>query len=506
MKDSPVPSPPEISPDRQLPAGHETKLIESHEQHENRGRAPRGLGAIASGAVIVLAALLVFGLIRHYREQKVVEAAALDEERALPIVNVVKVRPAASVTSQLLPGNMTPLTEAYIYARANGYVLKRYHDIGDRVKRGDLLAVIEAPDLDQQVEQARASLAQAGQQVGQASQQVENARSQEEIARITWERYKALVQHGAVSKQDADQMYATYRSAVASTKAAQANVSAAEQNVQANQANVNRQFVLQSFEHVRAPFSGVITARNFDVGALVGASGGTQGSSSTPLGGTQSSGSQGNAGASGNSLGGVAPSSGTGATPATGVGSGELFRIAQIEALRILVNVPQESASAIRVGQVATVFVQEFPTEKFQGKVTRTANAIDLISRTLLVEVDLLNPQQKLLPGTYAQVQIDNVRAKPPMLVPGDSIIAGANGIQVAVAGEIEERDGQLGRHPPNAKQIHLRTVQVGRDYGPQIEIISGLIGSEQVVVNPGDDVQDGAIVKAVPAASGGKR
>ena len=449
---------------------------------DNRGRAPQRLRWIVFGVGALLLVLLLFGLLRHYRQQKVVEAAAHEEESALPIVNVAKVRRAPASTAQLLPGNMTPLTEAYIYARANGYVSQRYVDIGDRVTKGQLLAEIEAPDLDQQVQQARAALAQAEHQVVQAKGAYESAKSQEDLAHITWDRYKVLQEHGAVAKQDADQQYTNYRSGVANVESAQANISAAEQNVTANRANLERLIVLQAYEHVRAPFTGVITARNFDIGALVGSSGGTQGASTSPSGGTQIAGGEGNAGTSG----GAAPTStGTGGSLGT---TGELFRVAQINVLRILINVPQESAPFIHVGEPATVMVQELPDQTFKARVTRTSNAIDLATRTLLTEVDVENPGQKLLPGMYAMVQIENVRDNPPLLVPGDAVIGNASGVQVAVV----ERG--------NPSKIHIQNVKIGRDYGPEIEIVNGLHGGESVVVNPGDIVQEGAAVKPVEA------
>ncbi len=475
-----------------LEAGHEPKLIENGK--ESRGQAPPHMRLIVMVAGIALLALLLFGMLRHYRQQKVVEAAAHQEEESLPIVNVTKVQQSPSATTQSLPGNMTPLTESYIYARSTGYIKKRYVDIGDRVVKGQLLAEVEAPDLDQQVDQARAALTQAEHQVVQAKQQLDSAISQEKFAHVTSDRYTKLLADGAVARQDADQNYTTYQSASAAVGAARANVSAFEQNVEANRANLNRLIALQGFEYVRAPFSGVITARNFDVGALVGASGGTQGASSTPMGGTQESGSAGNSGASGSS----SSSSTTGTVGSASGSGGELFRMAQLSTLRILVNVPQESAPSIKVGQSASVFAQGYPNQSFPGRVTRTSNSIDLNTRTLLTEVDVQNPHEMLLPGTYAQVQIEHVRLNPPLLVPGDSIIAGTAGLQVAILTDVKQQESQQQQHhyPSDAKQIHIVTVQVGRDYGAEIEILSGLQAGEEVVVNPSDVVQEGAVVK----------
>lgn len=483
---------PEAAEPRLLEPGHEPKLIESGK--ESRGHAPPHMRLIVMVVGIALLALLLFGMLRHYRQQKVVEAAAQQEEESLPIVNVTKVQKSPSATTQSLPGNMTPLTESYIYARSTGYIKKRYVDIGDRVQKGQLLAEVEAPDLDQQVDQARAALTQAEHQVVQAKQQLDSAVSQEKFAHLTSDRYTKLLADGAVARQDADQNYTTYQSASAAVGAAQANVSAFEQNVEANRANLNRLITLQGFEYVRAPFSGVITARNFDVGALVGASGGTQGASSTPMGGTQESGSAGNSGASGSS----SSSSTTAGTVGSASGSGgELFRMAQVSTLRILVNVPQESAPSIKVGQTASVFAQGYQDQSFPGRVTRTSNSIDLNTRTLLTEVDVQNPHEMLLPGTYAQVQIEHVRLNPPLLVPGDSIIAGTAGLQVAILTNVKEEPQERQHHyPPDAKRIHIATVQVGRDYGAEIEIVSGLQAGQEVVVNPSDVVQEGAVVK----------
>jgi len=491
--------------DHQLPAGKEQKLLQApdhdspgHDGYgQTPGRPPARLRWIVTALVILLLAALAFGLLRHYHQQKVVEAAAKQEEASLPVVSAAQVTRSPSLTSQLLPGNTTPLTEAYLYARATGYVTKRLADIGDRVKKGQLLAVIEAPDLDQQVRQARASLSQAEHQVGQAQQQLENALSQEQLAKVTWERYKVLLEHGAVARQDADQQYTNYKSASATVGAAQANVNAAQQNVQANRANLDRLIALQSFEYIRAPFTGVITARNFDVGALINGSGGSQGGSTTPNGGTELSGAAGNAGASGS-----APSA-TSSTPGSGPtgSSGELFRMAQIGVLRILINVPQDDAHSIRVGEHATVFVQNFPNHRFDGQVTRTANSVDLVTRTMLTEVDVPNPEGILFPGMYGQVQLENVRANPPLVVPGDSLITNANGLQVAVLTDIDRSQENARNYPPDARRIHIRNVQVGRDYGAEIEITSGLQQGEYVVLNPSDDVQEGAIVKPAVAA-----
>lgn len=486
-----------------LPPAAEPKLLEAPRQNEP-GKKPadsrRRYIIWGAAAIIFLGALFLFGYWRHHRTQKAAAEAAEKEKQTLPIVNVTKVRRAPNASELLLPGNITPITEAYIYARASGYVRQRYVDIGDRVRQGQLMAEIEAPDLDQQVVQARASLAQAQQQAQQTRAQLDSARSQQEFTRVTWERYKVLVEHGAISRQDADNQYTAYKSASSAVAASQANVAAADQNVNANRANVERLVALQSYLKVRAPFDGVVTARNFDVGALISSNGATLGASSSPSGGSQTSAGGGNAGTSGStSL--VAPQGGSGS--GSGGGVGEMFRVAQIHTLRILINAPQENSTSIIVGQPARVFVEQFSKEQFHGKVTRTSNAVDPNTRTLLTEVQVQNPRQILLPGMYAQVQLSHERSDPPLLVPGDSVISRAEGIQVAVLKDLEHgaKDKEGKPYPEGAKRVHIQKVEVGRDYGAEMEVTRGLQGWEHVIVNPGDVVEEGAVVQAAAAA-----
>jgi RND family efflux transporter MFP subunit len=435
--------------------------MDSNYQKASQPRAGR-VGWIAVLVVLLLAALFVFGYQRRHRIETVAASAAQRQHDDLPVVNVEKVHRAAATSELLLPGNITPVTQAFIYARASGYVRRRLVDIGDHVKQSQLLAEIESPELDQQVQQARAALAQAGQQAQQSQHELENSRSQLELARVTWDRYKVLAAHGAIARQEADQQQATFRSATAAVSAAESNVNAAGQNVRANQANLDRLIAMQAFENVRAPFSGIITARNFDVGALISISG------------TQNTGT-------------------------SGGGGNEMFRIAQIGTLRILVSVPQENAPAVKVGQPATVLVAEFSKRRFQGRVARTANSLDMNTRTMLTEVQLSNPDGALLPGMYAQVQLTSSRADPPLLAPGDSLITSANGLSVAILADLKPGHA----YPADAKSVHIQKIEVGRDYGPEIEVTSGLEGWEYVIVNPGDGVEEGAVVQPAAAPRG---
>src|ERR1019366_984778 len=230
-------------------------------------------------------------------------------------------------------------------------------------------------------------------------------------------------------------------------------------------ANLDRMLALQDYKNVRSPVAGVVTARNIDTGYLISSSGAAQGNSPLDLPGAPGSGGQ---------------------SPAAG---NEMFRVAQVGTLRILINVPQTSSPGIMIGMPVRVTVNEFPGRNFTGKVTRTASTLDPNSRTMQAQIDIANVDGKLMPGMYTQVYLQTHRDSPPLLVPGDSIMAGPGGMQVAILLEEPGKEG--------VRKIHLQTVQLGRDYGPQTEIIGGLDGSETVVVNPGDEVREGNVVKA---------
>jgi RND family efflux transporter MFP subunit len=405
--------------------------------------------------VAIVVAVGLAGYLPKKQREESANALAASEKSTLPVVSVTRVKRAAQDTEVVLPGTISALVEASIYARASGYVKKRYVDIGDRVKSGQLLAEIEAPELDQQVAQARAVLGQTQQQLGQGKASLLQTQSQRDLAKITSERYVKLVARGAVALQDADTQQANYKTAEALVSAQEANVRAAEENVRQAQANLDRVLALQDYKNVRAPFTGIVTARNVEVGSLIAANGGGQTST-----------------ANGN----------------------EMYRIAQIDTVRILENVPQANAPGILVGMPTEINVVEYPSRKFMGKVARSSNSLDPNSRTMLVEVQVNNKDGKLLPGMYANVRFRSHRDVPPFLVPGDAVIAGAAGNRVAVT---LDEPGQT------AKKIHLLPVTMGRDFGTATEILAGLDGSESVVINPGDDVIEGALVKAEMSSEG---
>jgi RND family efflux transporter MFP subunit len=423
-------------------------LVEAGEQDAGRppeevlpeprpGRTRRRGLLVACALGIPLLALLLVGYLPKRRRQQALEAAARSQRDSLPTVNVVRVERAPARTDLLLPGNVQAFTDSPIYARADGYLGRRHVDIGDRVKAGQVLAEIETPDLDEQVRQARASLLQARAALAQAQANLAQAQSTEHLANVTADRWSVLVSRGVLARQDGDQKQADYEVAVATRKAQEANVNAARNSVSAAEANLGRLLELQGFKKVTAPFSGLITARNVDVGALI---------------------------TSGNASG------------------KELFHLAAINVVRIFINAPQSSAPFIRTGQPADVSVEQLPGRTFSGKVTRTADSLDPGSRTLLTEVDAPNPDSALLPGMYAEVRLVNVRTQPPLLVPGDALVTRPDGIRVAVVDD--------------GNRVRFQEVRPGRDFGTETEILSGLKRGELVVVNPTDQVREGVEVK----------
>jgi RND family efflux transporter MFP subunit len=336
-----------------------------------------------------------------------------------------------------LPGTMQAVTEAPILARADGYLKKRTVDIGDRVTAGQVLAEIDAPELDQQIRQAGAAVEQAQAAIEQAQANLEQGKANRDLARINADRRTALEQQGITPKQDGDQYRAQFVASTANVQALEKAISAQRSNLAAAQANLARLQEVQNYRSVKAPFDGVITLRNVDVGALV---------------------------STGNTL---------------------LFRIAQTGTLRTYVNVPQADARSVRVGQAAVLTVSNFPGRNFRGTVARTANALDPASRTMLVEIDVPNSEGTLLPGTYAEVNLSGSRPDAPLVLPATSILFRTDGAQVAIV----QPDGV----------IHLQKVTVGRDYGDRVEILQGLSAGATILAAPGDAAREGT--KIIPVS-----
>lgn len=413
--------------------------------------------------------VLIAGWLPRRARDKDIDRRAREQQDTEPMVDVVKVQPAKNQQGLVLPGTTIPLTEAYVFARASGYLKTRLVDIGDHVHKDQLLAVIDAPDLDQEV-------AQAKQQLMQADRQLDQQKSQLSLATVTVQRYRVLVTKGVFSKQDGDQQEANYASQVA-------NVQAAQRNVDAYTANLDRMKALQSYEYVRAPFAGVITQRNVDVGALISASGVTSGAENAPAPQGQTSTSGGSQQAGQVNTGGSSGSTSTAAVPTQSPGQGgPLFGIAQTQRLRILVSVPEDYVTSIHVSGHAQLAFDEYPGVNFTGEITRTANSVDPNTRTMLTEVQVDNHGGKLVSGMYTIVTFPpSARIAGPLLITGDAVVIRQDRPTIA-----KIVDGK----------IHLVPVTIGRDFGGVVEILTGVQAGDVIVANVTDEVVEGARVQ----------
>jgi RND family efflux transporter MFP subunit len=363
---------------------------------------------------MVVAILLAIGIIPRLTQRR---ALAAEVRAASDTMLPTSVATAVRATGQPLnlPGTLQPLHEAVIYARSAGYLRRWYADIGTRVSAGQLLATIESPEVDLQVQEAQAQLKQATATLS--------------LARNDLDRWKSLARDSAVSRQELDQKTAAYEASVATANA--------------QRANVQRLTSVQGFSRVVAPFAGVVTARNVDVGALV------------------------NPGAS-----------------AAGTGGAGLFRVSQTDTMRVYLNVPQSLVASIHVGQAASVSLNEQRNRTFTGRVVRTSDALDPSTRTLLVEVDVANTDHALLAGSFVQVGLATSAKQTSIVVPANALLVNAAGTQVIV---IDDHN-----------VAHYRKVAVGRDYGATVEILSGVDDGAIVALNPSDQIQDGHAVRPV--------
>jgi multidrug efflux pump subunit AcrA (membrane-fusion protein) len=434
--------------------------------------------AVKIGAIVVGAALLIFlliGLLPHRSQKnrltKRAEQAARND--SVPEVTVARVTRGNPVSDLALPGTIEGMHETPIYARSTGYVRKWSADIGQHVRAGQVLAIIDAPDLDQQLVQAHAQAAQA--------------RSVLDYARADVQRWQVLYRDSVVTKQELDQKQATYSADQATYDAAQAGVTRLQE--------------LVNFDRVVAPFSGVVTARNVDNGVLVTAGGGASNSDPAALGGatipTPSSGQQTSAGATSGDAGSVSASASqsVGSTASAGAASvggagGSLFRIASNDTVRLYIGVPQAYAQGVRAGLKATVRVREIVGRTFSGRVMRTAKAFDAATRTLLTEVDIVNSDGALLPGMYAQTTLEFDRSIAPIVLPAGALIIRSQGPQAAVVGA--------------DSVVRLTLLQIDRDLGAALEIDSGLTDGDLVVMNASDDLRNGQHVRPRPEPASG--
>jgi RND family efflux transporter MFP subunit len=383
-------------------------LADSHSgsQHSDDSQGPRGDGGRLLGwfSLLFLAFLIVgaYVLLQRRTERRVL--AQQTERMKAVYVQVIHATPINSEGQLMLPGNINSYVESPIYARTNGYLKKWYKDIGSHVTSGELLAEIETPEVDAQLVQAKADLA--------------TAQANLRLADETAQRYQDLLKTDAVSKQEVDNYTADYA-------AKQAMVNSAE-------ANVTRLQELESFKHVYAPFSGVITQRNVDIGTLINA----------------------------------------------GAGSKAMFDLAKTDTLRVYVSVPQSYAPSMRAGLKACLELSEFPDRKFCGQVMRTADAVDPNTRTLLTEVDVPNHSGTLLQGEYAQVYFDLAHSGGRLALPINALLFRPEGTMAATVGA--------------DSRLTLKKLLIGRDFGDSVEILQGVAIEDAIVINPPDSLEDG--------------
>jgi RND family efflux transporter MFP subunit len=360
-------------------------------------------------AVVVMAIIVIWGI--SSRRQANAQLALETRELAVPIVMVMHPKPGAPQQEIVLPGDIQPFTDAPIYARTNGYLKRWYADIGTRVKAGQLLAEIDTPEVDQQLQQARADLG--------------TAEANLRLAEITAARYMDLMKTDSVAQQDVDN--------------ATGNLDARQAAAESARSNVKRLEQLQSFQKIYAPFDGILTARNTDIGALI--------------------------------------DSGSGGGPAR-----ELFHIAAVDRLRVFVNVPQIYSPHVRAGLPARLELTEFPGRHFEGMLVRNSGAIDNNTRTLLAEIDVNNPTGELKPGAYVEVHLKLPSSVTTFMLPINTVIFRSAGMQVATV-----KDG---------KTVALIPITPGRDFGKDLEVVAGLSGKEWVVLNPPDSLINGQAVR----------
>jgi RND family efflux transporter MFP subunit len=385
------------------------------------------VAAIVVVVVGVLAALGIMATLPRLANDRALNAAAADVSTARPRVTVAQAHKGAPTSDRVLPGNALPLDDAMIFARTTGYLDQRLVDIGDRVKVGQLLAVISAPQIDDQLRQNEANLVQA--------------KANLDFAQASWDLAKAILAReskaaagGAITQEQLDQDRASVETTAAQVEVARASI-------QVNTALVQQFTDLQKFEKVVAPFDGVITARHVDVGDLM-----------------------------------TADSPGS---------TRQMFEVQRTDTLRVHVNVPQIFATLIKVGEKAIVTRREAPDQKYTGTVTRTANALDPATRTLLTEVQVANPKDDLRPGMFLQVEFIFQRPDLGVMVPSAAILVRDNASQVAVL------DDQ--------QRVSYQKVELGRDFGAEIEVLTGLHDGQTVLVYPGDQLPVGTVVEPVP-------
>ncbi len=425
----------------------------------------------------LLAILLALGILPRLKRHSELAASAQQQERAVPSVETITPRPADATNELILPATTQAIQDTIVSARTSGYVRRWYVGMGQFVRTGQLLAEIDAPEsnqllseaqqeaaeANQNVAQGRAELAQAQAGQEQAEAALKQARTHLELARVNLERSKTLVAQGVLSRQDLDDKQATFDARQADVEAAQASVRSRQSAIRAQQstidarmstssarqANAQRFADLKSFQRVVAPFDGTITARYIEVGTLI-----------TPSGGTS-----------------------------TAAG---LYKLSRLDTIRIFVNVPQMFAPAVQPGLETEVVVKELAPRKYTGKVIGTSHSVDPASRTMMAEIRVPNPDQQFLPGMYAQVKFTLPTTRRSVLIPAGALVVNGAGTQVILVTSNNSGANQT---------AHYQAVEVGRDFGKEVEILSGLDGSEAVIATPSDALHEGMRVQVVAQA-----
>jgi RND family efflux transporter MFP subunit len=414
-------------------------MVSEHRIPKPEPPPPRNLRRFGLIAVIAAILIAVFGILQRRGQEA--EVKQWTQQQAIPVVAVIQPQQGAAQRRLVLPGTVQAWYEAPIYARVNGYLKNWFFDYGAHVKKGDLLAEIEAPDLDAQLaaSQAKLNAAKAVVQVREAEKQ---------FAETTYQRWRESPK-GVVSVQEQESKEADFNSAVARLNSAQAQAAA-------DQGDVDRLKALESFKRITAPFDGIVTARETDIGALINAGSGTGG------------------------------------------GSGpELFRVADIHKMRIYVQVPQQLSAGIKAGMTAEVHLPQYPEKTFKATIATTSSAINQTARTLLVELHADNPNDALQPGAYAQVDFELPGNPNVVHIPTSALIFREHGMEVAIVG-------------PDDK-IEIKPVTLGRNLGTEVEVLTGLTTADRVVNSPPDSLAAGYKVRvagqqsAPGSAEGGK-
>lgn len=437
------------------------------QQPEIAKRSRSAIKTVVVSLLALLALLLVIGVLPRLKRQNDLTAAVREQQDALPFVSLIKPHEGEATNELLLPATTQGIQETIVFARRGGYVKRWLTGMGQDVRAGQLLAEINAPETAQEVRQARQEAAEADQittqaraelsetqaALEQAEAALKQARTNVELARVNLERSKTLVAQGIVSHQDLDDKQAFFDARQSDVEVANANIRARQAAIKAQQsvigsrqsgfnarsANVQRIVELQSYEKVTAPFAGTITSRNIEVGTLIGNNG----------------------------------------SPANGNG---LYRLSRLDTIRVFINVPQTYVAAMKPGLATEVLVKELPQQTFTGNVIGTSHSIDPATRTLMVEVRVPNPTRELLPGMYAQVRFQLPTLTHALLVPASALVVNTDGTQILIL--------------RSDKTVQIRKVEVGRDFGKDIEIISGLNADDDVIANPTDALRDGTRVQ----------